>query len=236
MDASNRLIVLSDTTKRWLLDQRRPELNIDNGATFTGMSVSNRPSLLSQTRTESKVAVAIRSPCGEYFAALTQYSWSVNTFLRAATSQMAVGFFDAVTSRVESGEKSTPRIESGRSSLCVKTCSNVFVSHKIASPQSVPAAIHLPSCETARERTSRAAIVAICLQSSTRHTLCPSPPPTIYSPFAVNVTARILLPTLISMTGERSCPTVSINANSFHQYAPLIVDEVVIRNTVAEQW
>ena len=114
VDASNSLIVLSDTTKRWLSDHRRPLLN--NGVTFTGISTSTRPSLLSQTRMDSRVAVAIRLPCSEYFAAITQPSWSsVSTFLRAATSQMVAVYVcradasDACTSRVESGEKSTAR-------------------------------------------------------------------------------------------------------------------------------
>ena len=69
VDDSNCLIVLSDTTKRWLLDQRRPVLY--HGISVTRMSANKRPSLLSQTRTQA-VAGAIRSPCGEYFAAITQ--------------------------------------------------------------------------------------------------------------------------------------------------------------------
>ena len=56
VDASNCLIVLPDTTKKWLFSQRRPVLYA--GVTSTGMSTSKRP-LLSQTRTESWVAVAI---------------------------------------------------------------------------------------------------------------------------------------------------------------------------------
>ena len=108
VDTSNCLIVVPDTTKRWLLDQRRPVLN--NGVTFTGMCTRKRPLLLSQTPIERAVAVAILSPCGEYFAALTESLWSRgSTFLRAAKSQtVAVPLLDAETRRVESGEKSTP--------------------------------------------------------------------------------------------------------------------------------
>ena len=93
VDASNCLILLADMTKRWLLNQGRgPVLN--NGDTCTGIFKSKRPSLLSQTRTNlSLPAVAIRSPCGEYFAAITQapnsYQWSVRTRSRVAMSQMA---------------------------------------------------------------------------------------------------------------------------------------------------
>ena len=107
-DVSICLILLSDTAKRWSLNQRRPVLY--HGVTATGMSTSKRPSLLSQTRTEWRVAVAIRSPCGEYLAALTKSAWSsVRTRWRVAMSQMeAVLLCDAETSRVELGEKSTP--------------------------------------------------------------------------------------------------------------------------------
>ena len=230
-DASNCLIVLSDTTKRWSLDQRRPVLN--NGATFTGMSTSERPSLLFQTRTDSRMAVAIRSPCGEYFAAITQLPWSsVSTFLRVARSRtVAVPFFEAVRSRVESGEKSTPRV-SARVSWCVKTISNVFVSHTNTWPNIVPAAIHRPSFDTARERTPHTPLLAICLPSLTLHTPSPSPPPTI-SPFAAKATVQMSLP-LISMSGEPSCSTVSINATLFPLYAPVIVDDVVISDTMQQ--
>ena len=233
VDASTCLIVLPDTTKRWLFNQRRPVLR--NGVTFTGMCTSKWPLLLSQTRTESLVAVAIRSPCGEYFATVVP-CLSVSTFLRVRTSQMEGPMrwsFFPTTSRVESGEKSTARMS--LASLCVKTFSNVSASHTDTSPSSVPAAIHLPSFDTARERTPRAAIVAICLPSSTRHTPSPSPPPTIYSPFAENATAHMLWPLSILMSVEPSCSTVSINATEFHQYPPVIVN-VVISDTVAEQW
>jgi hypothetical protein len=47
VDASNCVIVLLDSTKRWLLDQRRPALS--TSVTFTVMSTSKRPSLLFQT-------------------------------------------------------------------------------------------------------------------------------------------------------------------------------------------
>ena len=47
VDASNALILLADTTTRWLLSQRRPVLK--HGVTFTGMCTRKRPSLLSQT-------------------------------------------------------------------------------------------------------------------------------------------------------------------------------------------
>ena len=108
VDASSCLILLPDRAKRLLPNQRRPLLN--HGVTVTLMSTSNlkRPSLLSQTRTELPVAVAIRPPCGEYLAALIWSPWrNVCTRLRVAMSQMDVLLFDAETSRVESGEKST---------------------------------------------------------------------------------------------------------------------------------
>jgi hypothetical protein len=146
----------------------------------------------------------MRSPCGEYLAACTISPWSsVCTRLRVAMSQMeAVRLSDAETSRVESGEKSTPFIPY---SLCEKTLSYVFASHtNTSSPLylPVPAAIHLPSLDTARQVTSRTAIVAICLPSSTPHTPTPpSPPLKRYSPFAENVTEDILLRTLISIAG-----------------------------------
>ena len=92
VDASNCLIVLSDTTRSWSLSQRRPVLN--HGVTV--MCPSKRPLLLSQTRTESGVAVAIRSPCGEYLAAVTQPPWrSVCTRLRVAMSQTEAVLSDA---------------------------------------------------------------------------------------------------------------------------------------------
>jgi hypothetical protein len=47
VDASNCLIVLPDTTKRWLCSQKMQAWY--NGAGFTGMFTSKRPSLLSQT-------------------------------------------------------------------------------------------------------------------------------------------------------------------------------------------
>ena len=110
VDDSIFLILLSDATKRWLLNQRRPVLY--NGFTFALTIKSKRPSLLSQSRTECELAVAIRSPCGEYLAALTPlpYPWSsVCSRFRDAMSQIvAVPLYDAETSRVESGEKSTP--------------------------------------------------------------------------------------------------------------------------------
>ena len=206
------------------------------------MSTSERPSLLSQTRTDLRVAVAIRSPSGEYFAATTgtQSSWwRVSTRWRVAMSQtVAVRLNDATRSRVgvaESGEKSTPEMSSV-SSQYEKTSSDVFASQTNTSPESVPAAIHLPSFDTARHWTPAAAIVAICLPSSILHTPSPSPPPTRYSPFAVNVTAFILLPPSISKRGEPSCLIVSINATPFPQYAPVIIDDAFISDTVAEQW
>ena len=203
---------------------------LNHGVTSTGMCTSKRPSLLSQTRTESRVAVAIRSPCGEYFATLVP-CLSVSTFLPVGTSQTTVALNVPTRSRVE---KSTAKML--WSFLSEKTFSNVSVSQTDTSPLPVFAAIHLPSCETARHWTSRAAIVAICLPSSTRHTPSPlAPPPTIYSPFAVNATACISLPTSTSMSGELSFLTVSINGTAFHQYVPVIVD-VVISDTVAEEW
>lgn len=45
VDASIRLISLSDKTRRWLLSQTRPVLY--HGVTLTLMSTSKRPSLLS---------------------------------------------------------------------------------------------------------------------------------------------------------------------------------------------
>ena len=177
---------------------------LNDGVTVTVMSTSKRPSLLSQTRTESGVAVAIRSPCGEYLAAVTESPWaSVCTRSRVAMSQMV----DAETSRAESGEKSTP-MTSWKSSLCEMTFLYVFASHTITSPQRVPAAIHRPSLDTARHWTRSASIVAICLPSPTRHTRISSTssssdssPLKRYLPFAENVTACNQLPTLISIAG-----------------------------------
>ena len=200
VDASICFNLLSDITKRWLLNQRRPVLN--NGVTLTLMSTSKRPSLLSQTRTESGVAVAIRSPRGEYLAALSEPTWpSVCTRLRVAMSQMVVvPFSDAKTSRDESGDKSTPLILP--LSLCEKTFSYVLASHTNTSPRNVPAAIHLPSLDTARHMTLSASIFAICLPSSTRHTRTPMLSPVKrYSPLAENVTADTRLPTSISVAG-----------------------------------
>ena len=107
VDASNCLMVLPDMTKRWLLNQRRPVPN--NGVTFTGRLMSKLPLSLSQSRTKFLVAVTIRSPCGEYLAALiTSPCSSICTFLRVAMSQMeAVPLLDAETRRDESSEKST---------------------------------------------------------------------------------------------------------------------------------
>lgn len=156
------------------------------------MSTTKRPSLLSKTRT---VAAAIRSPCGEYFAAVTQPSWCgrQTTRLRVAMSQTAAVVLqkDATTSRVESGEKSTA-LTVLWSFLCVKTFWHVFASHIISSPPRVPAAIHLPSFETARHRTSFATIIATGSPSSTCHTRIPwSSPLTRCLPFAENSTASI---------------------------------------------
>lgn len=112
----------------------------------------------------------------------------------------------AATSRVESGEKSTAvTMVGGNSSQCSKTCSYVSASQTITLPNPVPAAIHLPSVETARHRTSPAFHAAIRLPSCTRHTQTPSESPaTRWLPFAVNVTAFILLPPSILMSGK--CP------------------------------
>ena len=89
----------------------------------------------------------MRSPCGEYLAANgTQSPWSsVCTCLPVAMSQMdAVRLFDAETSRVESGEKSTPLIlQSSFVSLCEMSLRFVFESHTNTVPNIVPAAIHL---------------------------------------------------------------------------------------------
>jgi len=217
VDASNLLISLLDRTKRWLWNQSRPLLC--DGDTLTGISTSKRPSLLSQTRTDPcRVAVAIRSPCGEYFAAITRppSRWSsVCTCSRVAMSQTtAVWFDDTETSRVESGEKSTPRIPP--ESLCARTCSCVFASHTSVSPEDVPAAIHLPSFETARHRTSLASIVAICLPSFTRHTpTLRQSQPARYSPSAEKVPTRVGASTSISMGRDRSCPM----SNGQHQHS-----------------
>jgi hypothetical protein len=145
--------------------------------------------------------------------ALTKFSWwSVCTCLRVAMSQMeAVLLLDAETSRDESGEKSTPLTSSSPS--CEKTFSYVFASHTTTLPHHVPAVIHLPSLDTARHWTFPVDIDAICLPSSTRHIRTPPASPlTRCSPFAANATADMSLPPLISMRGEPSCPTVSVNA------------------------
>ena len=136
VDASIRLILRSDTTKRSLSNQRRPVLN--HGVTFPGMSTSKRPSLLSYIRTESGVAVAIRSPCGEYLTADTQSPWSsVCTRWRVAMSQMEA--VHAETSRVELGEKSTPRMLRWEDSSLRENTFSAF--HAITSAQPVPSAI-----------------------------------------------------------------------------------------------
>ena len=108
----------------------------------------------------------------------------------------------AATSRVESGEKSTARM--GGPSLSSKTCLYVRVSQMNAC-LNVPAAIHLPSVETARHSTSLTPSVSICLPSCTRHTCTPSgPPATRQSPFAVNAIASVLQPPSTVMGGGRS--------------------------------
>ena len=177
VDALICLILLSDMTRRVSLNQRRPVLG--HQVTLSGICTSRWPLLLSQTRMESGVAVAIRSPSAEYLAAATTTEspcWSVCARSRAAMSQMeAIRSYDAATSRVESGEKSTP-VMLERRSHCEKSCLYVFASHTIASPQRVPAAIHLPSLDTARHSTSFASNLAICLPSSTRHTRTPPSP------------------------------------------------------------
>ena len=152
VDRSNCLISSSDTTERWFLNQQRPVLDHGSTPAFMSMSKCQWPSLLSQTRTEEKVAVAIRSPSGEYFTALSEFECpSVCTFLPSARSQtMAVLLTIAATSRVESGEKSTPRTVSSFS-LNVQTFSYVFESHTCSSPPYVPAAVQLPSLDTARQ-------------------------------------------------------------------------------------
>ena len=207
-DVSNFLIVLSSTTRRWSLpNQRRPVLY--SGVTVTFLSRSKQPLLLSQTRMERGVVVAIRSPSGEYFAPVSRSLWrSVCTCFPSAISQTTADLFDdAEMSRVESGEKSTPLMEP----LCIRflnvqTGSNVFVSHKRAFPDAVPAAIHLPSLDTARHCTPSVFIVASCFKfpSSTRHTRTPSPPLTKYSPLAEYVVVHNLTSISISMGGERA--------------------------------
>ena len=156
--------------------------------------------------------MAIRSPCGEYLAATTPWWWWSGpiTCLRAAKSQIeAVQLLDAVTSRVESGEKSTA-LTMLLLSLRVKILPYVCPSHTFTLPSSVPAAIHLPSLETAIDRTSYAAIVPTSLPSATRHTRTAlSSPLTRYSPFAENVTTHIGQPPSISTSG-RSGPRVSM--------------------------
>ena len=161
------------------------------------------------------MAVAIRSPFGENFAALTAFSWGSGptSRLRVATSQTAAlqPLRDVKRSRVESGEKSTPLISPSSSSA--KTISDLSGSHTITSPRNVPAAIHLPSFEAETHRTYDASILAISSPSSTRHTRTPfSPLLTRYPPPAANVAADSLSPPSMSMSVERSCPMVSINA------------------------
>ena len=116
-------------------------------------------------------------------------------------SQMvAVQSSDAETSRVESGEKSTPLMKPPRS--CQKTFSYVFASHTNTSPRPVPAAIHLPSLDTVRHLTSTALIVVICSPSFTRHTRTPSRSTLKRdSPFAENVIVCTRSPKLISIAG-----------------------------------
>ena len=70
VDASNPLILLSDMTKRRPWNQRGTVSLY--GVTVTMISTRKRPLMLSQTQTELRVAIAIRSPCGEYLAALRE--------------------------------------------------------------------------------------------------------------------------------------------------------------------
>ena len=132
-------------------------------------------------------------------------------------SQMeAVLLLDAETSRVESGEKSTPLMLL-ESSQCSKTCLCVFASHIKTLPQSVPAAIHLPSLDTARQLTAlNVFILAAYVPSSTRHTRTPPRPPLKrYSPSTENVTVSTLLPASISIGGSRcSCGIISVTVHS----------------------
>ena len=139
---------------------------------------------------------------------------------------------DAETIRVESGEKSTPF--TGRPSLSAQTCLYVFASHTSTSPGRVPAAIHFPSLDTARQRTvPPASSLATCLPSCTRHTRAPSSPPLKrYSPSTENVTAyNNPPPTSISSGSRCSCPTVSINAAPVTHDAPVVFDDMIISDT-----
>ena len=232
VDASICLI-LSDMTKRWSLNQRRLVLN--HGVTVMLISTSKLPSLLSQSRTESGVAVAIRSPRGEYLAALTESPWpSVCTRLRVVMSQMeAVQLYDAETSRVESGEKSTPWTLRGsnlwmlpRSSRSMMTISYISASHTNTLPQPVPAAIRLPSLDTARHMTLSAPIVAICLPSSTRHTRTPlGSLVKRCSPFTENVAAYNKPPTSISIAGFNNLHQHALHLVSTHQ--PLVISDTI---------
>ena len=125
------------TSKR-LLNQRRPVLC--HGFTLTGMSRSKRPSLLSQTRTESN-----RSP-------REPSRWSGPTTLSRV----------AMASPIESGEKSTPWTLQVSSSLIVKTCSYVFASHTITPSKSVPAAIASPVLRHNETDAARAELFHSC--------------------------------------------------------------------------
>ena len=105
------------------------------------------------------------------------------------------------------------------SSLCAKTCAYVFASHRMTLAPTVPAAIHLPSFETARQRTAPAAIFAICCPSSTCHTpTLPLPLLTRYSPS--DEKASTFVKSLILMAScKHACPTVG-------QVAPSCLDSV----------
>ena len=139
---------------------------------------------------------------------------------------------DAGTSRVESGEKSTP-LMSATLSQGEKTPLYVLAFHTNTSPIHVPAAIHLPSLDTARHRTRSASSVAICLPSSTRHTRTPpSPPLKRYSPFAENVAAYTPLSTLISIAGRNSQHQTALHLVSTHSSFVAVSQ----RHNLAAQW
>lgn len=144
-------------------------------------------------------------------AALTHptSSWeSVCICLPVKMSQtVAVYSADVETSCVESGEKSMALTQSP--SVCSKTCSYVVASQTITSWR-VPAAIHFPSVNTARHRTSTAFMVAISFPSSTRPTRTPVLSLlTTCSPFAENTTAFSL--SINAVPSLRYAPTVVVN-------------------------
>lgn len=128
----------------------------------------------------------------------------------------AVRFSDAVTSRVEEGEKSTAWMGL-LSSEREKTFSwGASAFHATTTPPSVPAAIRRLSFEIARHRTQAAADpterVAMFLPSFTRHIWTPSDPPLRRcSPFVAYANAQTE-PPLFLVSAGRGVPSQQLGS------------------------